>query len=55
VVDGEPPRDQGLVIAKYKKKYLARRLLRDKSDSLFSSEIRSVDTAREIVGVIYEG
>jgi len=34
-VSGEPPRDQNLVIAKYKKKYLARRLLRDKSDSLF--------------------
>ncbi|MEE8058063.1 MAG: hypothetical protein V3T17_09525 [Pseudomonadales bacterium] len=33
-VDGEPPRDQNLVIARYNKKYLARRLLRDRPDSL---------------------
>ena len=32
-IDGEPPRDQNLVIAKYKKRYLARRLLRDSADS----------------------
>jgi len=32
-INGEPPRDQNLVIAKYKKKYLARRLLREKPDS----------------------
>ena len=31
--DGEPPKDQSLVIAKHNKKYLARRLLRDREDS----------------------
>lgn len=32
-IDGEPPKDQNLVIAKYNKKYLARRLLRASEDS----------------------
>jgi AAA domain len=32
-INGEPPKDQNLVIAKHNKKYLARRLLRDGDDS----------------------
>jgi hypothetical protein len=32
-INGEPPKDQNLVIAKHNKKYLARRLLRDSENS----------------------